>query len=34
MRDFELPDQNGDTFRLAAELARGAVVLVFYRADW
>lgn len=34
MRDFELPDQNGDLFSLGAELSRGAVVLVFYRADW
>ncbi len=34
MRDFELPDQNGDRFGLGAELSRGAVVLVFYRADW
>jgi len=34
MPDFTLPDQAGDPFRLEAELARGAVVLAFYRGDW
>jgi peroxiredoxin len=32
--DFELPDQNGNAWRLADHLARGPVVLVFYRGDW
>jgi peroxiredoxin len=34
MRDFELPQQDGELLRLADELGRGAVVLVFYRGDW
>jgi peroxiredoxin len=34
MPDFTLPDQAGAAFRLEDELARGAVVLVFYRGDW
>ncbi|PYN79296.1 MAG: redoxin domain-containing protein [Chloroflexi bacterium] len=32
--DFELPDQQGATWRLAEFLSRGPVVLVFYRGDW
>jgi len=32
--DFELPDQKGKAWRLADHLARGPVVLVFYRGDW
>ena len=34
MPDFTLPDQAGAPFRLGDELARGAVVLAFYRGDW
>ena len=29
--DFELPDADGNTFRLSAALERGPVVLVFLR---
>jgi hypothetical protein len=29
-----LTDQAGETWRLPAALARGAVVLLFYRGDW
>ncbi len=32
--DFELPDQSGSPWRLAEALARGPVLLVFYRGDW
>jgi len=32
--DFELPDEQGATWRLAEFLSRGPVVLVFYRGDW
>jgi peroxiredoxin len=32
--DFELPDQAGTAWRLADHLARGPVLLVFYRGDW
>jgi peroxiredoxin len=32
--DFELPDNEGKTWRLADQLARGPVLLVFYRGDW
>jgi peroxiredoxin len=32
--DFELPDHEGKAWRLADHLARGPVVLVFYRGDW
>ena len=32
--DFELTDQNGQPWRLSEALARGGVVLVFYRGDW
>ena len=32
--DFELPDQDGNPWRLAEHRARGPIVLVFYRGDW
>jgi len=32
--DFSLPDQNGEVWDLASALARGPVLLVFYRGDW
>jgi hypothetical protein len=32
--DFELPDHEGNTWTLAGHLARGPVLLVFYRGDW
>ncbi|MHB8613637.1 MAG: redoxin domain-containing protein [Candidatus Dormibacteraceae bacterium] len=32
--NFELPDQVGGPWKLADHLARGPVVLVFYRGDW
>jgi len=32
--DFELPDHEGKAWRLADHLARGPVLLVFYRGDW
>src|SRR5487761_1419217 len=32
--DFELTDHEGKTWRLADHLARGPVLLVFYRGDW
>ncbi len=32
--DFTLPDQEGRPVPLAAELARGPVLLVFYRGHW
>jgi peroxiredoxin len=32
--EFELPDNEGKSWRLGDHLARGPVVLVFYRGDW
>jgi peroxiredoxin len=32
--DFELPDQEGNAWGLADHIARGPVLLVFYRGDW
>ena len=32
--DFELPDQEGTNWHLDEHLARGPVLLVFYRGDW
>ncbi len=32
--DFELPDHEGNAWRLADHLDRGPVLLVFYRGDW
>jgi peroxiredoxin len=32
--DFELPDHEGKSWNLSDHLARGPVVLVFYRGDW
>lgn len=32
--DFTLPDQEGRPVTLSAELARGPVLLVFYRGHW
>ena len=32
--EFELPDQDGKAWRLADHLARGPLLLVFYRGDW
>ena len=32
--DFELPNQEDKAWRLADHLARGPVLLVFYRGDW
>jgi peroxiredoxin len=32
--DFELPDQEGQNWRLADHMTRGPVLLVFYRGDW
>ena len=32
--DFTLPDENGRPVTLSAELARGPVLLVFYRGHW
>jgi hypothetical protein len=32
--DFTLPSQDGRAVSLATELARGPVVLVFYRGHW
>jgi peroxiredoxin len=32
--DFELPDHEGRQWRLADQLKRGPVLLVFYRGDW
>ena len=32
--DFELPDQDGKPWHLSDHLARGGVVIVFYRGDW
>ncbi len=32
--DFDLPDHEGKAWHFADHLARGPVVLVFYRGDW
>ena len=32
--DVTLTDQNGRPWSLSANLASGAVILVFYRGDW
>ena len=32
--DFELPSTLGRPWRLSENLARGPVVLIFYRGDW
>jgi peroxiredoxin len=32
--DFELPDHQGKGWGLSDHLARGPVLLVFYRGDW
>jgi hypothetical protein len=32
--DFELPDHEGKAWRLSDQLARGPILLVFYRGDW
>lgn len=32
--DFTLPDQEGRPFTLSAELAKGPVLLIFYRGHW
>jgi hypothetical protein len=32
--DFTLPTADGGTFSLAAQAAKGEVVLVFYRGSW
>jgi peroxiredoxin len=32
--NFELLDDEGKAWRLADHLARGPVLLVFYRGDW
>jgi peroxiredoxin len=32
--DFDLPDQDGKSWRLADHLAHGPALLVFYRGDW
>ncbi|MBF8259891.1 MAG: alkyl hydroperoxide reductase [Actinobacteria bacterium] len=32
--DFALPNQRGETVRLSEQLARGPVVLSFYRGVW
>lgn len=32
--DFELTDHQGNAWRLAEQLQRGPVLLVFYRGDW
>jgi peroxiredoxin len=29
-----LPDERGEAFDLRSELARGPLMLVFYRGDW
>lgn len=34
MRNFELPDQEGEPFNLRQRLEEGPLVLVFYRGDW
>jgi len=32
--DFTLPDHTGQEWKLADALARGPVLLIFYRGDW
>jgi len=32
--DFELPDHDGNPWRLGEHLERGPLVLVFYRGAW
>ena len=32
--DFQLPDQDGKSWRLFEHLSRGPILLVFYRGDW
>jgi peroxiredoxin len=32
--DFELPDQDGNPWRLDEHLGHGPLILVFYRGDW
>ena len=32
--DFELPDQQGQPWRLSTALGAGPAILVFYRGDW
>lgn len=32
--DFTLPDSTGAAWRLSEGLARGPVLLIFYRGDW
>lgn len=32
--DFELPDEQGQPWRLWTALSVGSAVLVFYRRDW
>ncbi len=32
--DFELPDEQGQPWRLRTALLVGPTVLVFYRGDW
>ncbi len=32
--DFALPNQRGETVRLSGRLAKGPVVLSFYRGSW
>jgi peroxiredoxin len=32
--DFTLPSDDGGSWTLSEHLARGPVVLVFYRGDW
>lgn len=31
---FSLPDEHGSSWSLAGALARGPILLVFYRGDW
>jgi peroxiredoxin len=32
--DVVLPDERGEPFDLRAELAKGPLMVVFYRGDW
>ena len=32
--EFSLPDEHGEPWSLSSALARGPVLLVFYRGDW
>jgi peroxiredoxin len=32
--DFELPDHEGNAWRLADHLREGPVLVFFYRGDW